>query len=335
MFLSLWCTPWSWISASGVLQVRPPSVERLTSMALGEPSTSDGPVVARPIRCAVPSGAKSTHGSVTRSKSPLLPGARAAAARHRMQLRLPVRAAVEAHGADQGARTAVAPAVLLPGGEPVRSVAPVDGEPRLDLGVDERCARGRAAGATGGHRAQVAHLAVGRCHWRPVASPPNRHHSLARQRRPSATLRTHTPSNARRPSSCPTAARRHARRQNCLPTRSEPHPFTHTTCFSVCTTSTRSRCACHHRVDVLVGRGRLVDHVLVLAALDAFGRGAVVGQREAALGLAAAHHAAGAVRAALEALRVALAAHDVAARAHAAGDDAQLARPSRSPRPCA
>ena len=40
----------------------------------------------------------------------------------------------------------------------------------------------------------------------------------------------------------------------------------------------------HHRVDVLVGRGRLVDHVLVLAALDAFGRSAVVSQREAALG---------------------------------------------------
>ena len=31
----------------------------------------------------------------------------------------------------------------------------------------------------------------------------------------------------------------------------------------------------HHRVDVLVGRGRFVDHVLVLAALDAFGRSAV------------------------------------------------------------
>ena len=60
----------------------------------------------------------------------------------------------------------------------------------------------------------------------------------------------------------------------------------------------------------------------------------LVGEREALLGLGAAHHAAGAVAAALEALRVALAAHDVAARAHAARDDAELARPSRSPRPC-
>src|SRR5438876_5609238 len=80
----------------------------------------------------------------------------------------------------------------------------------------------------------------------------------------------------------------------------------------------------HHGLDVLVGRGRLVDHVLVLAALDAFGGRSVIGQREAALGLAAAHRTAGAVRAALEALCIALAAHDVAARAHAAGDDAQL-----------
>jgi hypothetical protein len=75
VFLSLWCRPKSWISASGALQVRPPSLERLTSIALCEPSTSDGPMVARPMTYAVPSGEKSTHGSVTRSKSPLLPGA--------------------------------------------------------------------------------------------------------------------------------------------------------------------------------------------------------------------------------------------------------------------
>src|SRR5262249_32321514 len=80
----------------------------------------------------------------------------------------------------------------------------------------------------------------------------------------------------------------------------------------------------HHGVDVLVGRGRLVDDVLVLAAFDAFRGGAVVGEGEAALRLAAAHHAARAVRAAIEAVRVALAAHDVAARAHAARDDPEL-----------
>lgn len=43
------------------------------------------------------------------------------------------------------------------------------------------------------------------------------------------------------------------------------------------------------------GRRRLVDDVLVSAALDAFGRRAMVSQREAALRFAAAHHPAGAV----------------------------------------
>jgi len=41
----------------------------------------------------------------------------------------------------------------------------------------------------------------------------------------------------------------------------------------------------HHRIDVLVGHGRLVDDVRVLAALDALSRFFVVGKREPALGL--------------------------------------------------
>lgn len=49
----------------------------------------------------------------------------------------------------------------------------------------------------------------------------------------------------------------------------------------------------HHRVDVLAGRRRCVDHVLVRAAFDACGRGAMAGQRQAALGFAAAEGAAG------------------------------------------
>src|SRR5688500_16964303 len=59
----------------------------------------------------------------------------------------------------------------------------------------------------------------------------------------------------------------------------------------------------HHRVDRLVGRGRLIEHVVVLAALDA-GRGLdVVLDREAALGLGARHAASRPVAAAVEALR--------------------------------
>ena len=65
-------------------------------------------------------------------------------------------------------------------------------------------------------------------------------------------------------------------------------------------------------------------------------RARVVVDREAALRLAARHHApAGAVRARREGLRVALAAHDVRSRAHAARDDAELALAARAPRPCA
>jgi hypothetical protein len=41
----------------------------------------------------------------------------------------------------------------------------------------------------------------------------------------------------------------------------------------------------HHGVDVLVGCGRLVDDVLVLVALDAFGRSAVIRKREPTLRL--------------------------------------------------
>src|SRR5688500_18122841 len=66
----------------------------------------------------------------------------------------------------------------------------------------------------------------------------------------------------------------------------------------------------HDGVDVLVGHRRLVDHLGVLAALDALGGADVVLHREAPLGLGPAHRPAGAVRAGVERVRVALAAHD-------------------------
>src|SRR5215467_4695275 len=90
----------------------------------------------------------------------------------------------------------------------------------------------------------------------------------------------------------------------------------------------------HHAVDVLVRSGDLVEHALVLAALDAARLLLEVGAREAALRLGAAHAAPRAVGAGAERLRIALAADDVRARAHAAGDDAELAL-ARADRPLA
>src|SRR6266581_9237906 len=81
----------------------------------------------------------------------------------------------------------------------------------------------------------------------------------------------------------------------------------------------------HHLLDVLVGPRDLVEHALVLAAFDALSLRDEVRAREAALGFAAAHAAAGAVGAGAQRIRVALAAHDVGARAHAARYDAELA----------
>src|SRR6185503_1330499 len=69
----------------------------------------------------------------------------------------------------------------------------------------------------------------------------------------------------------------------------------------------------------------LVDHALILPALDPGGlRGEVVA-REELLRARAAHHASRAVRAGAVRVGVALAAHDEAARAHRAGNDAELA----------
>src|SRR3977135_140873 len=81
----------------------------------------------------------------------------------------------------------------------------------------------------------------------------------------------------------------------------------------------------HHLLDGLIRGGDLVQHALVLAALDAAGLLAQVVHAEPPLGLAAAHPAPRAVRRALERVRVSQPPHDVAAGAHRAGDDAQLA----------
>src|SRR5688500_1791868 len=81
------------------------------------------------------------------------------------------------------------------------------------------------------------------------------------------------------------------------------------------------------RVVLLLRARRLVDHVLVLAALDAGGRRRVVREGEPLLRLRPRHRPTRAVAARVEALRVALAAHDVRARTHAARDDAEVALP--------
>src|ERR1051325_1352131 len=67
----------------------------------------------------------------------------------------------------------------------------------------------------------------------------------------------------------------------------------------------------HHLVDVLVGARDLVEHAVILAALDAAGLVHEVAHGERALGLAAAHAAARAVRRGLERFGVAQPAHDV------------------------
>jgi hypothetical protein len=84
----------------------------------------------------------------------------------------------------------------------------------------------------------------------------------------------------------------------------------------------------HHVVDRGLVRHRdLVDHVLVLAALDARGRGGVVRQREHLLRLRARHRCGPRRGCSCRSSRVALAAHDVRLRAHGARDDAELALP--------
>src|SRR5262245_22121665 len=81
----------------------------------------------------------------------------------------------------------------------------------------------------------------------------------------------------------------------------------------------------HDGVDVLVGHRRFVDHAGVLAAFHAFGRLAVILEREALLGGGPRHCTACAVRAGAERIRIALAVDDERFRAHRAGDDAKLA----------
>src|SRR5262249_42369109 len=81
----------------------------------------------------------------------------------------------------------------------------------------------------------------------------------------------------------------------------------------------------HDAVDVLVRARDLVEHALILAALDPAGLLLEVGAREAALRLTAAHAPPRAVRAGAQRFRVALAEHDVRARTHAPRDDPQLA----------
>eukprot|EP00754_Rhynchopus_humris_P044062 Rhum_TRINITY_DN3760_c0_g1::Rhum_TRINITY_DN3760_c0_g1_i1::g.11956::m.11956 len=79
-----------------------------------------------------------------------------------------------------------------------------------------------------------------------------------------------------------------------------------------------------HLRNGLVRHGCLVEHILVLPALDALCGRHVLLDRERAPRLHTRHLASGAVRARAKALAVALAAHDVAVGAHAARDDAQL-----------
>src|SRR5690606_17088365 len=65
-----------------------------------------------------------------------------------------------------------------------------------------------------------------------------------------------------------------------------------------------------HRVDVLIGHRRLVDHFGVLAAFNAFRGAGMVLNREASLGFGPAHRPSRAMRTRAETVRIALSAHD-------------------------
>ncbi len=80
----------------------------------------------------------------------------------------------------------------------------------------------------------------------------------------------------------------------------------------------------HHRIDVLVGHGDLVDHLLVFAAFHMSRGPPLVFHGESALGLGPAHHPAGTMAAGTERFLVAQPSHDEALGAHRAGNDAQL-----------
>ncbi len=66
VFLSLKKPGPSWISVAAGLQVAPPSVDRLASIALTDPGWKLAPVVDRLIAWITPSLPKLTHGSVAR-----------------------------------------------------------------------------------------------------------------------------------------------------------------------------------------------------------------------------------------------------------------------------
>jgi hypothetical protein len=67
VFLSLKCVAPSRISVAGLLQVRPPSVDRLTSIAFAEPAINVPTLVESAIWNETPSGLIVTQGSVARS----------------------------------------------------------------------------------------------------------------------------------------------------------------------------------------------------------------------------------------------------------------------------
>jgi hypothetical protein len=91
----------------------------------------------------------------------------------------------------------------------------------------------------------------------------------------------------------------------------------------------------HYRVDRLVGRRRLVNHIDVFSALDTRSRRLMIGDRESSSRFSPRHASARTVTAAHEAVRVAEAAHDVRPRAHATRHDPEIAQSRAHGTPCA
>src|SRR5690348_10365349 len=69
---------------------------------------------------------------------------------------------------------------------------------------------------------------------------------------------------------------------------------------------------CHHRIDRLVRRWRLIDHLGVLATLHVGGRALVILDTDALARLRTTHHTTCSMAAAMETFRVAEATHDEA-----------------------
>ena len=102
------------------------------------------------------------------------------------------------------------------------------------------------------------------------------------------------------------------------------HPFTHTTCFSVCSTSTKITLRRHHLINRLVSRRRFINHRLIHAAFHPRNGAFMLIQRHTAFRLSTRHHAPRTVAATAKTFGITQPAHDEGFRPHAARNNPNL-----------